>query len=125
MKNEAIDFAKVDMLKGEAFGFLGFDFRRVLNKQRTRHFILLTPKKSARKAIKAKIRGIISTGGASPALEIVARINEVLAGWVNYFRVGNSSRAFSEVRDYLEMKIRTLLTQLCDRKAKHLYITAS
>jgi hypothetical protein len=27
------------------------------------------------------------------------------------FRVGNSSRVFSEVRDYLEMKIRTLLTR--------------
>jgi hypothetical protein len=34
----------------------------------------------------------------------------MLVGWVNYFRVGNSSRAF-EVRDYLEMKIRTLLTR--------------
>ena len=27
------------------------------------------------------------------------------------FRVGNSSRAFSEVRDYVEMKVRTLLTR--------------
>ena len=39
------------------------------------------------------------------------RINATLAGWVNYFRVGNSSRAFSEVRDYVEMKVRTLLTR--------------
>ena len=101
----------VDMLKGDAFSFLGFDFRRVLNQQRTRHFILMTPKKSARKAIKAKIREIIKQGGSSPAGEIVSKINEVLAGWVNYFRVGNSSRAFSEVRDYLEMKIRILLTR--------------
>jgi group II intron reverse transcriptase/maturase len=101
----------VDMLKGDAFSFLGFDFRRVLNRQRTRHFILMTPKKSARKAIKAKIREIIKQGGSSPTREIVSKINEVLAGWVNYFRVGNSSRAFSEVRDYLEMKIRTLLTR--------------
>jgi hypothetical protein len=30
---------------------------------------------------------------------------------VNYYRIGNSSKAFSEVRDYLEMKIRTLLTR--------------
>jgi len=101
----------VDMLKGDAFSFLGFDFRRVLNRQRTRYFILMTPKKSARKAIKAKILEIIKQGGSSPAREIVSKINEVLAGWVNYFRVGNSSRAFSEVRDYLEMKIRTLLTR--------------
>ena len=41
----------------------------------------------------------------------VKRINATLAGWVNYFRVGNSSRAFSEVRDYVEMKIRSLLTR--------------
>ena len=101
----------VDMLKGESFGFLGFDLRRVLNRQRTGHFILMTPKKKARKAIKAKIREIIKHGGASPAKEIIARINTVLAGWANYFRVGNSSRAFSEVRDYLEMKVRTLLTR--------------
>ncbi len=39
------------------------------------------------------------------------RINATLAGWVNYFRVGNTSRAFSEVRDYVEMKVRTLLTR--------------
>jgi len=31
--------------------------------------------------------------------------------WVHYFRVGHSSRAFSEVRDYVEMKLRTLLTR--------------
>ena len=43
--------------------------------------------------------------------EIVEEINAKLAGWVNYFRVGNSNRAFSEVRDYVEMKVRTLLTR--------------
>jgi group II intron reverse transcriptase/maturase len=101
----------VNMLNGESLGFLGFDFRRVLNRQRTGHFILMTPKKKARKAINAKIREIIKHGGAFPANEIIARINVALAGWVNYFRVGNSSLAFSEVRDYLEMKVRTLLTR--------------
>jgi hypothetical protein len=43
--------------------------------------------------------------------DLVKQINATLAGWVNYFRVGNSSRAFSEVRDYVEMKVRTLLTR--------------
>jgi RNA-directed DNA polymerase len=50
-------------------------------------------------------------GEATPVAVIVARVNAVVAGWVSYFRVGNSGRAFSEVRDYLEMKIRTLLTR--------------
>jgi len=101
----------VDTLKGEAFGFLGFDLRRVRKQSGGGHFILMTPKKKARKAVKAKVRDIIVRGGASPAAELVKQINATLAGWVNYFRVGNASRAFSEVRDYVEMKIRTLLTR--------------
>jgi RNA-directed DNA polymerase len=101
----------VNTLRGEAFGFLGFDFRRVPKKGGNGHFILMTPKKKARKAVKAKIRDIIDHSGAMPAEAVTSKINEVLIGWVNYFRVGNSSRAFSEVRDYVEMKIRTLLTR--------------
>src|SRR5947209_15735517 len=70
-----------------------------------------TPKKKARQAVKAKIRDIIRRGGATPSGILVKRINATLAGWVNYFRVGNASRAFSEVHNYVEMKIRTLLTR--------------
>jgi len=101
----------VNTLNGDAFGFLGFDLRRVRKQNREGYFILMTPKKKARKAVKAKIRDIIARGGATPATELVKQINATLAGWVNYFRVGNASRAFSEVRDYVEMKVRTLLTR--------------
>lgn len=108
----------VDTLKGEVFGFLGFDLRRVQNREKSGYFILLTPKKKARQAVKAEIRDIIRNGGATPAEELVERINLVLAGWVRYFRVGNSSRAFSEVRDYTEMKIRTLLSRRKRRRKR-------
>jgi RNA-directed DNA polymerase len=80
----------VDTLKGDAFGFLGFELRRVCNR----------------------------SGKALPAQEIIARINAALVGWVNYFRVGNASRAFSEVRDYVEMKVRTLLTRRKRRRKR-------
>ena len=56
----------VNTLKGEAFGFLGFDLRRVRKRGGDGHFILMTPKKKARKAVKAKIRDIIAAGGATP-----------------------------------------------------------
>ena len=100
----------VNLLKGEAFGFLGFDLRRV-RKSKGGHFIRMAPKKKARKAVKAKIRETIRRGGATPAKMLISQINAILTGWVNYFRVGHSSRAFSEVRDYVEMKVRTLLTR--------------
>jgi len=101
----------VNLLQGEAFGFLGFDLRRVSKRDGNGYLILMTPKKKARQAVKAKIRDIIRRGGATPAGILVKRINATLAGWVNYFRVGNASRAFSEVHNYVEMKIRTLLTR--------------
>jgi RNA-directed DNA polymerase len=101
----------VNMLKGEAFGFLGFDLRRVRKSNKEGYFIRLTPKKKARKAVKAKICETIRRGGATPAKELISQINAILTGWVTYFRVGHSSRAFSEVREYVEMKVRTLLTR--------------
>jgi RNA-directed DNA polymerase len=103
----------VNLLKGEAFGFLGFDLRRVRkrNKSKGGYFIRMTPKKKARKTVKAKIRETIRHGGYTPAKMLISQINAILTGWVNYFRVGHSSRAFSEVRDYVEMKVRTLLTR--------------
>jgi len=101
----------VNTLNGDAFGFLGFDLRRVRTRSGDGHFILMTPKKKARKAVKAKISDIIAHGGATPAKDLMKPINATLAGWVNYFRVGNASRALSEVRDYVEMKVRTLLTR--------------
>jgi group II intron reverse transcriptase/maturase len=108
----------VNTLDGEAFGFLGFDLRRVRPRKGDRPYILMTPRKKARLAIKATVRDIIRRGGSTPAKAIVAQINAALAGWVNYFRVGNASRAFSEVRDYVEMKVRTLLTRRKRRRKR-------
>jgi RNA-directed DNA polymerase len=106
----------VDLLRGEAFEFLGFELRRVPNRARDGYFILLTPRKRARQAIKARLRELLRHGGATPLKDLIAQLNAVLAGWVQYFRVGNASRAFSEIRDYVELKVRTLLTR---RKRRH------
>ena len=37
---------------------------------------------------------------------LIREINQILRGWVNYFRIGNSNRCFSYIRDYVEKKIR-------------------
>ena len=106
----------VDTLRGETFTFLGFEVRRVRKRTGDGHFILLTPRKKARLALKARVRELLQHGGATPLKELIAHLNTVLTGWVQYFRVGNASHAFSEIRDYVEMKVRILLTR---RKRRH------
>ena len=101
----------VATVRGETFEFLGFEFRRVPKRTAEGHFILLTPRKKARLALKARLRDLLRHGGALPLKEVIAQLNRLLAGWVQYFRVGNASRAFSELRDYVEMKVRILLTR--------------
>ncbi len=46
----------------------------------------------------------------------VARVNPILRGWVNYFRVGNSSRAFAKVRWHAERKVRRFAAKQRKRK---------
>jgi len=108
----------VDLLRGEAVEFLGFELRRVSTRAGNGQFILLTPRKKARLAVKARVRETLRQGGATPLKELIAHLNTVLQGWVQDFRVGNASRAFSEIRDYVEMKVRTLLTRRKRRRKR-------
>jgi hypothetical protein len=70
----------VDTLKGEAFGFLGFNLRRIRKRKGNGHYLQMTAKKKARKVI--KVRDIILHSGATPMPKVVAQINASLAGWV-------------------------------------------
>ena len=53
-----------------------------------------------------KVRKLIQSSGRRKVKALVAEINPILAGWVNYFRIGNSSRAFWHVQSYVEQRVR-------------------
>jgi RNA-directed DNA polymerase len=94
----------VDLTKGECFGFLGFDFRRVRSlKGRWRP--QYTPKLKKRTALVRKLSDIFRHFRSQPVERVVARINPILRGWVNYFAIGHSMRCFSYVRDWVAMKM--------------------
>ena len=97
--------ATVDLTRGESFGFLGFDFRRVraLSGARRPQF---TPKLKKRTALVGKLRDIFRRFQSQPVDRVIELINPILRGWVNYFAVGHSSRCFSFVQDWVEKKIR-------------------
>lgn len=102
---------------GEYFGYLGFDFRKAVAKN-GKSFVLLTPKKKSLIKIRKKIKDTVMNNRFLNMKDIINKINPILAGWVNYYRVGNSSKAFSNVRDYVEKLIRRLLEKRTRKKGK-------
>ena len=106
----------VDLAKGESFGFLGFEFRRVRSLRgvwRPQH----VPQAEEADGAAAEAQGDL------PTLPIPAGrvgwfrlINPILRGWVNYFAVGHSSRCFGFVRDWVEKKVRRHLMRARQRR---------
>ena len=95
----------VELARGESFGFLGFEFRRIRARSgawRPQY----TPKLKKRTALLQTLRDVFRRFQSQPVSRVIELINPILRGWVNYFAVGHSSRCFSFVRQWVEMKIR-------------------
>jgi RNA-directed DNA polymerase len=105
---------KVDLERGESFGFLGFEFRRVRSKS-GRWMPLLLPKNKKRTALLGKLKEIFRASRSQPVREVIEKINPILRGWVKYFAVGHSSRCFSFIRQWVEKKIRRHLARARQR----------
>jgi RNA-directed DNA polymerase len=105
----------VNLAKGDSFGFLGFEFRRILSLNgvwRPNY----TPKLKKRTALVGKLRDVFRRFASQPVGRVVELINPILRGWVNYFAVGHSSRCFSFVKDWVEKKVRRHLMRARKRK---------
>ncbi len=95
----------VDLTQGEAFGFLGFIFRR-LRSPRGRWWVQKMPAMRQRTALLQKLKEVFRRLDSQPIARVIAVINPILRGWVNYFRIGNAARCFGFVRQWVERKIR-------------------
>jgi RNA-directed DNA polymerase len=63
-----------------------------------------------------KLKEIFRRFQSQPVHRVVQLINPILRGWVNYFAVGQSSRCFAYVRDWVEKKIRRHLMRARKRR---------
>jgi len=106
---------KVDLTKGETFGFLGFEFRRVRSRKGKwrAHFV---PKLKKRTALLRKLKEIFRRYVSQPVGRVIELINPILRGWVHYFAVGHSSQCFSYIKLWVEMKVRRHLMHARQRR---------
>jgi len=105
----------VDLKKEESFSFLGFEYRRILSfRRKWRPYY--APKLKKRTALFEKLREIFRQHVSWPVENVIVKINPILRGWVNYFRVGHSSSCFSMVKHWVEKKVRQHLMRARGRK---------
>src|SRR5229473_2007729 len=105
----------VDLGRGESFGFLGFDFRRVRSRRGV-WCAQYTPKLKKRTALLRKLKDVFRRYQSQPLDRVIKLINPMLRGWVAYFAVGNSSECFGFVKDWVEKKIRRHMARARNRK---------
>jgi len=98
----------VDVEK-ESFDFLGYSFRRALNRKKTKMATYFWPSQKAERSIREKIRKITNPQRPIKVEEIIKGLNPVIRGWVNYFKIANSSKKFGKVRLYTAKKVRKFM----------------
>jgi RNA-directed DNA polymerase len=100
---------KIINMEKEGFDFLGFSFKKVIHpikKVRTTYF---WPSKRAEKSIREKIRKITNPSRPIKVKQVIKELNPVIRGWVNYFRIGNSTKKFNKIRLYSANKVRKFI----------------
>jgi hypothetical protein len=88
--------------------------RRILGRNR-KWRAYYAPKLKKRTALLAKLKEIFRQRVSHPVNGVIAQINPIVRGWVNYFAIGDSSRCFSYVRNWVEKKIRLHLMRARER----------
>jgi RNA-directed DNA polymerase len=101
---------------GEGVDFLGFHHRWVRAQGRTGgkgvEFLARWPADKAMQHARDRIRDLSGRNRTTLRVEaIVADINRFLRGWAGYFRYGNSSQRFGQIRDYAVMRLAGFLAK--------------
>jgi len=105
----------VDLTRDGTFSFLGFDYRRAKTRRGV-WGVRLTRRMKARTAILRELKEVFRRYQSQPVDRVIYLINPILRGWVNYFRVGNSSQCFGYIKDWVEKRIRRHLMSARKRR---------
>lgn len=85
----------------EGFDFLGFNVRLYNSKNSTK--LLIKPSLESQIKIRRKLKTTWNESLGSPVNKAINKINLILKGWANYYRIAVSSRIFAKI-DYYNWK---------------------
>ncbi len=101
---------------GTFFAFLGFEIRWQPNPTIQKGYAHTTPRRKKVIDILRKVRDTLRASRHLSVRDAVARVNPIVRGWVNYFRIGNSTREFDAVRTGVERKVRRFAVKKMKRR---------
>ena len=95
----------VDMQQA-GFEFLGCHFHKGRARRSGKLIPLMWPGQKAMQAIRSPIREQTARRGLKYTLKtIVAKLNPIIRGWRNYFRVGNATKKFQALDRYVNQRV--------------------
>jgi len=89
----------------EGFDFLGFNVREYPSKRNTKgSSLLIKPSKESVQRLRDKLRKIWLSMAGQNADFVCLKLNPIVRGWANYFRVGVSSDIFSDLDHWMNYR---------------------
>ena len=102
---------KIANVNIESFEFLGFKLKRSGGK------VIVTPGKKAIKKFKETIRRVTWRRQPVKSEGMVGRLNSVIRGWGNYFKIGNVKRLFERLDGWIRTRVRMFIEKRKSRYA--------
>src|SRR6266542_575066 len=94
------------------FDFLGCHLRkrvsgRLLERGVRRYYLQRWPSSRSMKRVRQRIKELTDRRwcGVKDIREVISRVNPVLRGWGNYFRIGNAAEKFGQIDRYAEERL--------------------
>jgi len=110
---------KIAEVRQQDITFLGFTIGLKRSVRTGKEFPLIRPSKKVLKHIKVEIKSLTDrTNLALPTEVVIRKLNEVVRGWVGYFRYGSCSRDMAKLKRYLEERVQTYLRHKHRKKGR-------
>jgi RNA-directed DNA polymerase len=106
----------------DGFDFLGFHCRKVESwRWRGRKYLHQWPGRRAMQRVRDRIKAITAPRSRlkEPVQTLVAELNRLLRGWGAYFRVGNASRHFAQVDNYVRERLALFVSKKTHRSGRN------
>ena len=113
-----VNLTKSKVVRSTKSEFLGFSFYKSSNKVGWR----CRPAKNRTKRLKEKIKMILCRRKAiaRPLEDTITKLNQIIMGWINYYRISDMKNFLKELGPWMRHKLRVVIMKMWKRpKTKH------